>query len=449
MGVSLLVSLLFVALGPREKAGAPMLLITLLAVQNLMIGVGAHLSGNMSENLSYLTQIPFVATTVLFCSLVRERLNLPVIDRLNRHFFVLVGWALLMCLVGSGLFLVKVIVLRNLTTFFMAFCVAKECLAQQEHRSTFYRQFGILCALVALVGIVLYGQGVDFWMEMGLEEVYVAKRAPINLLSEWGGRFTTSIDGVHSVNRMISTYYEPVNLAYLLAAGLICVGASWPKSVGRSLVMLLVGVGLIFTFGKGGWVVTGAYAAFLVLRRVFWKRAGSYWELSKCLVLVIAGAAVVLIAYYIFVGGAVRPHFWAIINTWGNVLENPLGHGMGTGGNAANAFGDLSGDWLSSGEESALMSFAYQIGIPGVLLLFLTIKDISTSNPLSISSLKGASLFSLPFVLLAVSLLQDNTFAPQCIIPFMCILGAFSNEGVMPEDRQRLLPPKLSDFDTE
>lgn len=428
VGASLIISLLYAALDPREKAGAPMLLVTLLAVQNLMIGIGAHLSGNMSEDLSYLTQVPFATTVVLFCSLVRERLELPMVDQLNRWFLPLVGWALLMCLVGGGSLPAKLVGLRNLTTFFMAFCVARGCLQRAEHRGVFYRQFGVLCALVALVGIVLMGQGVDFWMGMGLQEVYVAKQAPIGSLSEWGGRFTTSIDGVHSVNRMLSTYYEPVSLAYLFAAGLVCVGVAWRGGSGRSLTLLLVATGLVLTSGKGGWVVMGAYVAFLILRHFSRRKAEGFGDLTKPLLVVIACAAAVLTAYFLFVGGAVRPHFWAIINTWGSVLASPLGHGLGTGGNAAAAFGDLSGDWLSSGEESALMAFAYQVGIPGVVFLFMTMNAISTSNPCGVATLKGASLFSLPLILLAVSLLQDNTFAPQCIVPFMCLLGAFSDE---------------------
>lgn len=428
VGVSLVISLLFAALGPKEKAGAPMLLVTLLAVQNLMIGVGAHLSGNMSGNLSYLTQIPFVAVVVLFCSLAREHLNLPMVDRLNKWFVPLAVWSLLMCMVGGGSLAAKLVGIRNTTTFFISFCVAREYLVSAESREVFYRQFGVLCVVVAIVGIVLMGCGIDFWLGIGIEEVYVAKQAPLASFDEWGGRFTTSIDGVHTVNRMLSTYYEPVNLAYLFAAGLICVGLTWRKEIGKTLSLLVVGLALILTFGKGGWVVTGAYFAYLVLRWVVRDRIHGYRDLAKPLISVLAVASVALIAYFLLVGGAVKPHFWAIINTWGNVISRPLGHGMGTGGNAASALGSLSGDWLSSGEESALMAFAYQIGIPGIVFLFLSVKGIAEANVSLCKTTKGATLFSMPFILLAVSLLQDNTFAPQCIIPFMCVLGALSNE---------------------
>ena len=77
------------------------------------------------------------------------------------------------------------------------------------------------------------------------------------------------------------------------------------------------------------------------------------------------------------------------------------------------------------------MSFAYQVGIPGVLFLFLSLLAVSRTSVGIERSHRGALLLSLPFFLFGVSLLQDNTFTPQCVVPFMLLLGAFSNEGVL------------------
>ena len=56
----------------------------------------------------------------------------------------------------------------------------------------------------------------------------------------------------------------------------------------------------------------------------------------------------------------------------------------------------------------------------------MTFVAIAKSNQGIIASSRGATLFAIPFILLGVSLLQDNTFSPQCITPFMCVLGALS-----------------------
>ena len=427
---SLVFSLIYAAQGRRAKEGAPMLLVTLLVLQNLAIGIGAHVGGNESSSMSYLTQIPFVTCAVLFCSVAAERLDKPMLDGLNRWFWALVAWCGVMFFVGHGASLpAQLVTLRNLICWFMAFCVARAFLDSQELRDRFYQQFGWICVAVALLGF--FGMAISWqgWLDMGLREVYIAKQSPLESLADWNGRFTTSIDGSHNVLRMLSTYYEPVNLAYLFSAGFVCIAAAWRRGAAKAFALCIVTVGLIWSFGKGGWVVTAAACAFLALSSGMRKRGCTQRDLGKLLVALVAVIAVVLTAYYFLIGGAVRPHFWAIERTLGNVLSTPFGHGLGTGGNAAAFFGGSDDGWLSSGGESALMSFAYQVGIPGVLCLFFALFAVAKTSLSKERTAKGALLFSLPFILLGVSLLQDNTFSPQCVVPFMVLLGAFSAEG--------------------
>ena len=449
--VSLVFSLIYAAQGRSAKEGAPMLLVWLLILQNLAIGIGAHVGGNESSSMSYLTQIPFVTCAVLFWSVGAERLDKPMFDGLNRWFWALVLWCGVMFVAGHGASLpAQLVSLRNLTCWFMAFCIARAFLGSQELRDRFYRQFGWVCVAVALFGFAGMAISWQGWLDMGLREVYIAKQSPLGNLVGWGGRFITSIDGTHNVLRMLSTYYEPVNLAYLFSAGFICISSAWKRGGAKAFALFVVTVGLVWSFGKGGWVVTAAACAFLALSSGLRKRGCTQRDLVNLLVLLVGVIAVVLTAYYFLIGGAVRPHFWAIERTWGNVLSRPLGHGLGTGGNAAAFFGASSDGWLSSGGESALMSFAYQVGIPGIACLFFALLAVSKTSASMETSGKGALLFSLPFILLGVSLLQDNTFSPQCIVPFMLMLGAFSAEGpyadaphgascglLVPEQRER------------
>lgn len=265
---------------------------------------------------------------------------------------------------------------------------------------------------------------------MGLYEVYIAKRLSLGDLAGWGGRFVTSIDGRHDVLRMLSTYYEPVNLAYRFSAGVVCVAETWKRGVARAFALCIVAAGLVVTFGKDGWVVAIAAGAFISLSAGMRRKSCSQRDLARLLALIVGVIAAALTVYYFLIGGAVRPHFWAVERTWSNVLSSPLGHGLGTGGNAAAFFGGSSDGWLSSGGELALMSFAYQVGIPGVLCLFFALLAVSKTSRTMEASSQGALLFSLPIILFGVSLLQDNAFSPQCIVSFMLVLGAFSAEGL-------------------
>ena len=78
-------------------------------------------------------------------------------------------------------------------------------------------------------------------------------------------------------------------------------------------------------------------------------------------------------------------------------------------------------DWLSSGGETALMSFMYQLGMQGVLVfaICLTSTHIDFKN----NDFRMIMYCYLPFILLGISLLQDNTYTPQCIVPFMLLQG--------------------------
>ena len=428
--VSMFFSLLYAMQGRRAKEGAPILIVLLLVLQNMAIGLGAHFGGNESSNMSYLTQVPFVTCAVVFCSIGIERLDEPIFDGLNRWFWALLIWCAAMFVVGHGASLASQLVsLRNLTCWFMAFCIARAFLDTTELRERFYLQFGWVCVVVALVGFVGMAVSWQGWLDMGLREVYIAKQSPLDNLSGWNGRFITSIDGTHSVLRMISTYYEPVNLAYLMAAGLTCICATWKKGIVKIIAALIVAVGLGWTFGKGGWVVIGACGAFLVISAGVRRKGCSQRDLVKLLILIFAVIAAILIAYYFLIGGAVRPHFWAIERTWVNILAHPFGHGLGTGGNAARAFGGSSDGWLSSGGESALMSFGYQVGLPGLLALFMSLVAVAKTSGGMERTARGALLLALPIFIFGVALLQDNTFSPQCVVPFMLLLGAFSAEG--------------------
>lgn len=184
------------------------------------------------------------------------------------------------------------------------------------------------------------------------------------------------------------------------------------------------------TFGKGGWVVAIAMGAFISLSAGMRRQGCTQRDLARLLALIVGVIAAALTVHYFLIDGAVRPHFWAIKRTWSNVLSSLLGHGLGTGGNAAVFFGGSSDGWLLSGGESALMSFAYQAGILGVLYLFHALLAVSKTSRTMEASSQRALLFFLPIILFWVSLLQDNAFSPQCIAPFMFVLGAFSAEGL-------------------
>ncbi len=183
--------------------------------------------------------------------------------------------------------------------------------------------------------------------------------------------------------------------------------------------------GLILSFGKGGYLITLAVVVYVYGQRFIHslrKKAGTVFFRRLGIILLIMALDFFCIYYYLNIGAATLPHFWGIMQTWGSILARHCGYGLGTGGNASLIFG-TNNSWLATGGETQLMSFVYQIGIQGGLIFIFCVLKTGLSARLRLR--KGDEIFVvLPTVLLILSLLQDNTFTPQCIVLFMILQGA-------------------------
>ena len=201
---------------------APQIIINLLIFQNFILGVSAHLLSYSKENLSYITQIPFLLLAIMaVLSFLREKVpNGIVCLRLeDGAFLVLCILLVAEVLTSSGSLEAKLVGARNYTTFYLAFLVGEYYLKEQGALERFARFLIRACVMLTAVGILLYPMELNFWEKIGIREVYIAKHNQIvkDILPD---RFYTDFLG-HLVKRIGSLYYEPVNLAYLLACGLL------------------------------------------------------------------------------------------------------------------------------------------------------------------------------------------------------------------------------------
>jgi hypothetical protein len=111
-------------------------------------------------------------------------------------------------------------------------------------------------------------------------------------------------------------------------------------------------------------------------------------------------------------------------------ITNPMGSGLGVGGNFGQIFTNSSrGDWISSGSESGIGVLAFQLGIPGLLLVLVFVFKSLTANLIEIQSnnVKNPSISkmtfgaSLLFGWYCASLFSENAFGPQsALIPISC-----------------------------
>lgn len=418
---ALLVCLVFVTCAGSTGQICISTCLWLLLLQNLMIGLGSHLGGNASSDLSLLTQIPFLLiASVFFGSML---FSVPNAKSKNETFKS--KWVLLLVVIIAAMFFVggspitsKLVSVRNLLMFYMGYKLAfNQCRSSGEHLRVM-KQLTSVSVVATVFGILMMLQDVSFWESIGIYEVYIAKQSPIEA-GTLGGRFYTSLNGVTDVLRMGSFYYEPVNLAYLLLAGLIASFFLWrEKRIGAGAPILIL-VGYVLTFGKGGYILLAFLIVVYLVNKLLSSLAGKSMHATRFVSYLVCFAVIGSAAYlyYILVGGPVKPHFWALEQTSSSILANPLGHGLGTGGNMSAAGSDYS-----KGAESAIMTFGYQIGILGIISVFMILRDIANVAPKN-DCLSAMIAYYLPLAIFAVSVLQENTFSPQCIFPTMVLVA--------------------------
>lgn len=406
-------------------------IICMLVFQNFLIGTGAHIASNSDLSLKYLTQIPFITIFTIWINII-----LSYISEGKFHFEKSKTWfVLLLCCIAFAMVINRgniqsmLINIRNLTVFFMAYEIAKEYIDTKEKMNRLITSIMQISIFLLLCGIILLIFGYDLYKIIGIDEVFIAKGSTLTG-GKLDNRFYTTLIS-RKLLRMGSLYYEPVNLAYFFSLSFL-VSVFFYKNKGRKLLIILNLIGLILTFGKGGYLLTGICIGVVILfyavRKILF-RTKSRKILKVCCLLIVLAAIFFSLYYYKNIGAASSPHFWAVARTWKSVLKKPYGYGLGTGGNMSLIFNTGSSvasydsNWLSTGGETALMSFMYQIGIQGAFclimcMLHLAPKINSNSKPIYIIT------YFMPIALLGISLLQDNTFTPQCIVTFMMIIGA-------------------------
>ena len=398
--------------------------ISLLVFQNLIIGIGAHLGKNTSSNLSFLTQ---VGTVFLFINALYVVIN----NKLNKALFYsvfLIGILSVLLVLGKAPFMSKLVYFRNFTLAPFIFILCYKHLVFKDVHSKefkyFLKMFLNISLIVFIFGIIMYFLPYKYWKAIGINEVYIAK-GDTTIEDGFNGRFTTGFVNGVGIFRMASLYYEPVNLGYFFVFSFI-IALIYKKYFDPKKKRYLVfnGIGLVLTFGKG------AYLLLLTLflsAIVYWALFGYKKKTPKKVAisnLIVFGMLFgALWVYYKRIGGAASPHFWGIEATSKTIMSNPFGFGLGSGGN----FG-ADGMDFSTGAETGLLSMIYQIGIPIFLLVlilyFMIIKNACET---------GIKMLAfVPLALLFVSIFQENTFTPQCLVPILslCSMRFINKEGV-------------------
>lgn len=391
--------------------------VAVLAFQNLVVGTFGQI-GEQSRPLLYMSQMPILYIGSVYVFLIfSQKLK---IQKVTIAYLVL----MLLSIVGvmkSGVLSLEDF--RNLSAFYFAFEIGRYSLDSKETFMLFVRRFIGLSWIMAIAGFVMLEIGYPLYSAMGIEYVYIAKGLGGEAANHLPGRFHSELFGMQ-VTRLGSLYFEPVAVAYFFAASVIAaLSVKWTSSLTMRIITLLVFVwAAVQAGGKGGLLILAVLlASMLMFRTLKFIFSGVTRKVLFWITVGLSTAAVwIFSAFYSEkYAGPAKAHFDSINWTFESIMENPLGYGIGMGG-----MRDTTGHgWLASGGESALMSFGFKLGIPGLIVLlsvfvFMAVLLLNRTNKPGFRWYIYCSTF-IPVAVYGVSVFQGNTVTPQACVPLM------------------------------
>jgi hypothetical protein len=232
--------------------------------------------------------------------------------------------------------------------------------------------------------------------------------------------------------RFGSSLVNPISYAYILAlAGLAAVSL-------RQYLWLIVIVPLLIAAGVKGAAILFVFSVCL------WTILNTTGNGRITLV-----SAIVLLTLYVVFGMAHGLesgdfHVIGFLGGWHGFLSNPLGHGLGVGGNLSAAAARMP-DWTGTGGmqsagadfglESAVGVLIYQMGI-GSLAIFAVFFRLLKAAPFLKRKPQGRDVWFLALLTVVVNgVFQEEAYAPTAagLVAMLCAVT------VMNERRQALL----------
>lgn len=405
-----------------EYKRVPSLVVFLLLFQNVGIAFGSKSIGNHSTSLSLLTQLPTIFITIIgvYFFIISVK-NGP--EKTDIIFIALGLIVLLYFLISKGGIVAKLSYSRNFLIFYFGLLIGRFTLHTRNNFMYFSRYVIVLAFTASVIGIVSIPFGQEWNYIFGSREVYIAKRN-MPYSDTLPANFTTVFAG-HRVNRIASFYYDPVNFSYFVAFSIIITYFYGSKIKSRLIKPVLI-FALIFTFGKGGQFIAITTLISYIVYKGFRK---AKFESNKAFIytLLLFSLTLALLVFIIEVyfpnSFGTKMHFFGIKSALELSIRKPFGHGLASAGNIVEIGSEIK-DYVAT--ETALFNMLYQVGFLPVVLLISIYIDITKNITHDIKkNWRNIVVGFLPFILLIVSTFQENAFTPQCVVPFMLLIGAF------------------------
>jgi hypothetical protein len=351
--------------------------------------------------------------------------------------FLLIAWACIRGIITRGDMATTLAYLRNFSS--LALILAIGIAATQTITEEKWEIILSTFTLFLLLGVVLeIAFGRDAWWSLLNLDKLESIKGPYSTTTDFFG-FT--------VLRLRTFVGEPINTSYMFGAL-----AAWHFYKRKIAMALILSVTLFFTFAKSGIILLLMSLAWYHLctkkriKKVYWFTIGAMITPIPLFALYVNASDSVNVLDFakdplsFFLGNNTAfTHASGLILGVKAAFTNPLGSGLGVGGNFGEIFTNTNRqDWISSGSESGIGVIGFQLGLPGLLLVLAFVFKILSKNLELTTSLARATpemhrkTFGASILIgwFSASLFSENAFGPQsAIIPMLCFAYYYYWEG--------------------
>lgn len=332
--------------------------------QNIYLGIAANKINKMEMQVLLSLHFLFVLTFIII-SMVKGSVEYELKWLLYTIMFIV--------LVAGTMYIIKPAVItsfissiRNLLSC-MLFFYYTSILSKKLRVDKYYQVIGIVITIVVLFGFFEYFIGFDVWHKLNISKLWTLKSIKTNISGIPENWYSSERIGGIQLRRMVSSFADPVNLGtFLFAAAMV----SFYRK--KKIIFVLIIICCCLTISKGAILGLGIFGVIFS-----W-----YKDKSKLL-----SAIALLIGIILGVGfiefsktsssGSLFAHIRGLTNSFNQLLEHPMGVGVGNSGVLANLFAVERLDSLVT--ETGIGSVIAQLGIVGMftyLYFFVKLSEI-------------------------------------------------------------------------
>lgn len=403
----LLVVIVFLLISIKHVSIAFSFLITLIVMQPFVSMTNPSGFGSFFIKFQVASKELFTLIFILSFLFIRKiRYVFTFVD------FVYIGlliFALINIPKGTSGLTVALISFKEILMYYLLFMVGRIIYVLKVDIQEVFNYIGLLAMIATIFGLIEYFFPYLVWNVIldPIEYVYFKTGSwpKLSLDGNYPNNFFTYIgSNNYPVRRMVSFNGEATSLSRFLGSFLVVL-LIIRKHKSPILIALIV-CGLILTNTRGGLLYPITFLAVYL-----------YWRKGKIMLpLVILGLSVLLTKINLFdVSSANNArHTAGLINGFQNMLNNPIGRGMGSTGQVAASYtGDFVHNDTSYVAESFVGSLGAQLGLIGVVLfilfnLILLFKLFKRIKPGSSQSKFEAAAFCLLLVTFITSFLSNS-----------------------------------------